>query len=78
MSIEGPVDVALDVDGYAETGGYQGWYVEGTPVTVVVGDQADFSHWVVNGQRQEGRRLVVEVVETTSIRAVMRGGASTS
>ena len=52
---------------------YHGWYFDGTEVSVRVADQpALFSHWLVNGRRRDGARLVVEVSEHTSIRAVMR------
>ena len=73
VSIEGPVGLALIVDGYPEESGYRGWYFVGMHASVSVADDlAGFSHWVVNGRRRNGRRLVAEVSGTTSIRAVMR------
>ena len=73
VSIQAPTSMPLDVDGFAESSGYQGWYFTGTPVSVDLADGSErFSHWLVNGVRRDGRPLVATVSKPTSIRAVMR------
>lgn len=73
VTIDGPAGLVLDVDGYAEASGYEGRYFSQTPITAGVAEGvSEFSHWIVNGQRRDGRQLVVDILEDTSIRAVMR------
>ena len=73
VAVEGSAGLVIDVDGYAESSGYDGWYFAGTQITVGIAEgEPGFSHWTVNGHRRDGRRLVVDISEDTTIRAVKR------
>ncbi len=74
VRVEGPEGIALRIDGYSESTGYEGWYPAGSEITVELDapDANGFSHWSVNGRRHEGPLLVTQLTEKTAIQAVMQ------
>ena len=74
VAVDGPPGLALEIDGYAESSGYRGWYIAGTPIRVSLADndQGVVSHWIVNGQRRDGRQLVERIAGDMAIRVVLK------
>ena len=72
--VNGPPGIRYRVDGFPETAGYQGWYFEGKTITIEIvnSEKWAFSHWIVNGERVEGRRLIHPVTSETVIEPVFR------
>ena len=78
VQVSGPPRTEYEIDGFDERGHYTGDYFEGQSVRaeVVGAHRAGFSHWLVNGERVDGRELVlVPVKRQTRIRPVLQAGA---
>ena len=73
VRVEAPDGLGLVVDGYPETGPYEGTYFRDQTFTVAVADEdgGDVSHWLVNGERREGPEVRLTVDEAHLIRAVL-------
>jgi hypothetical protein len=71
--VKGPEGIELEIDGHSATAGYRGWYFRDSPMTVEVlgADRERFSHWLVNGRRVSGPRLVQRIESRTRIVAVL-------
>lgn len=72
LSITAPTGERLRIDSYAYASGYTGWHFPEWPVTVEVPakEAAQFSHWLVDGQRREGRLLQLHLKHATEVEAV--------
>lgn len=38
VAVDAPSGLALEIDGYAESSGYRGWYIAGTPIRINLAD----------------------------------------
>ena len=72
VSVTSPTNVRLRVDGYSYVAGYSGWHFQEWPLVVEVPDRelSRFSHWLVNGQRREGKRLEFFPDRASEVQAV--------
>jgi hypothetical protein len=72
LSVTAPAGARLRVDGYAYAASYSGWHFPDWPVTVEIPakDVSPFSHWLVDGQRREGRQLELHLEQATEVEAV--------
>lgn len=75
VRIDGAPGTRLLVDGYAETGVYEGRYFHGQTLRVERLDATapPISHWLVNGARVDGARLELVVNADTVIEPVFDG-----
>ncbi|GAK58098.1 hypothetical protein U27_05071 [Candidatus Vecturithrix granuli] len=73
--VQSPPNVQLEIDGFSEQSGYEGWYFETTPIRVKVipATGQTFSHWIINDQVVTSVGTVIEypVTADTIIEAVV-------
>lgn len=72
--VKGPPGIQYKIDGYSETNNYKGWYFKGEPIKIeIVSPHRDLLlHWLVNGEKITGSRLVYKIDSITSIETVMK------
>jgi len=72
--VKGPPGIQYKIDGYSETNNYKGWYFKGEPIKIrIVSPHRDLLlHWLVNGKKITGNRLVYKIDSITSIEPVMK------
>jgi len=72
LSVTAPRGTRLRVDGYPYASGYSGWHFPEWPVTLEIPGRevSPFSHWLVDGQRREGRRLELHLEQASEVEAV--------
>jgi len=73
-SVKGPSGIEYKIDGYPEGAGYQGYYFEGSEITVTIisSHKNRFSHWLVNGRKINDSSLSFVILSNSTIEPVFR------
>jgi len=72
VNLQAPEEIKFDIDGYDESGSYEGSYFYDNPCTIGVkdGSSEGFSYWLVDGEKRMENPLQIKVKKNTEIEVV--------